>query len=133
MPPKMFRECWSRIETETGTMRFDWDDSTLRRADGMLRTGNVAKFGMEAFHEAMREVGYDHWQRKHPNYCDDRTICDGSCGNDPEECDGCHQQFFETAKEFLDFIGRTIELLGNDNFGHHDSGCPNAIYDAMYG
>jgi hypothetical protein len=143
MSTKMFDECWKRIEIETGVFKGDWDEATRMRVNGMLRKGGVASFGADRFHKAMRDAISEQWELKHGtchdhctcdcDHCECDGTCDGSCGHDRDECDGC-SQYIDTDKALLDLVGCATHLLnGDDRFGRNRGNwCPNAVYEDTY-
>jgi hypothetical protein len=132
MSPKMYRDLWDRIETES---RRPWGSLVSKRIDGMLRKGEVAKFGAERFEKALRHVFLDQWEIKHGKCidCKGEDGCDGSCGHNTDDCEtpGCCDG---DEKRLLDAIGHAIQWLRQDEkFGRDfNTGCPNPIYQRMF-
>ena len=134
MSAAMFAECWTAITLVCDVTTTWWDESTRKRVNGLLRKGEVARFGAERFHKALYHVCLDQWEIKHGNCREcmgDDDGCDGSCGHNPDECNGpaCHEP-----KRLLDLVGHAIQHLRQDaQFGRDcDTGCPNPIYRRMY-
>jgi hypothetical protein len=129
MPEAMLRECIKSTEVVTDRTM----DSELRkRAIRMLRYGNVARYGADAFGKALLDARRERWLAKHGCcHVDGDDTCDGSCGHDPDECDGHVLNL--TDKGVLDLLGCAIySLTGNEHYGRHDSGAPNAVYERLY-
>ena len=131
MQAAMFRDCWKRIEIETGIRADGWDGDTRRRVNGMLRRGGVALAGADRLQEAMRDVLEEKWRAKHGR-CHDGQ-CDGTCGHDRYECDG-QPQCIEDHKALLDLVGRAVGALDvvENDMGVVDSCCPKAVYERKY-
>lgn len=131
IPAAMYRELWKRLETESGVFMDDWDKDTRIRVDGMLRKGGVARFGTDRFHRALKDAISEQWESKH-GHCHEDDGCDGSCGHNPDQCDG-FPDYIDTPKALLDLVGNAVQLLtGDERFGRNRGNrCPNAV-EEMY-
>jgi hypothetical protein len=124
IPPKIFARLWHWIACETNRRRDGWDQSTQRRVNGMLRQlpGGIDP---DDFHSAMCDVIREKWQAKHGHChdhctcsydpCECQSGCDGSCGHDPDECNGCVYEWNITDKKLLDLIGRAVGILNDEH------------------
>jgi hypothetical protein len=129
LPPKMLADCRKWIAVNADVMWERLDTETRKRVDGMLREGGVARYGAEALRVELVEARRDQWMTRH-GHCHGREPCDGTCGHDQDECDG--RVINVSDKGVLDLVGCAIyALTGDERFGRHDSGAPNAVYERM--
>jgi hypothetical protein len=111
MSTAMYRELWERINHESHML---WDRETRKRASGMMRTAEIARFGVERFHQALRD------SLPSVHFCDDG---DGGF------------RWIDDPKELLNLVGNAIKLLLRDSehFGRNpDNNCPNPVYQRMF-